>query len=281
MVRVLTETAWTQLPANGVTIEFSGSSAQIDGLPNYDTYYLQVRTVNSAGNSRWSGFLDLVNDVSNQATSTPAPTATQAPAPTATQAPVATATQAPVPTATQAPVATGTPTPSPLPPGSPSDVAVMVNMLGDTVIAIKADSRFVSDETSYLDCVRRETGSRPGSFEETLRMYTGSTKAAIDRCDVQTSMFDTYHTVAQEKLTNLMNTQPVSGARTLTIGQVVRNRYNRLFADEASNEFTDNIGDLVVMKRYAEFPVPNGWPSKPAAPLNQRKTRSHVSPLQT
>ena len=78
VVRVYTGTVWTHLPTNGITIEFSGSSAQIDGL-NYDTYYLQVRAVNSAGNSRWSGYLDLVNDTSNQATSTPTPTPTPDP----------------------------------------------------------------------------------------------------------------------------------------------------------------------------------------------------------
>ena len=85
-----------------VTIQFSGTSAQIDNLPNYDTYYLRLRAENSAGNSPWSGFAVIVNDATGQATSTPVPTATQAP--------VATATQEPAPTATQAPVATSTPT---------------------------------------------------------------------------------------------------------------------------------------------------------------------------
>ena len=101
-VQVHTGTAWTLLPWNDVTIQFSGTSAQIDNLPNYDTYYLRLRAENSAGNSPWSGFAVIVNDATGQATSTPVPTATQAP--------VATATQEPAPTATQAPVATSTPT---------------------------------------------------------------------------------------------------------------------------------------------------------------------------
>ena len=113
-VQVHTGTAWTLLPWNDVTIQFSGSSAQIDGLPNYDTYYLRLRAENTAGNSPWSGFAVIVNDVTNQATSTPAATATQAP--------VATATQEPAPTATQEPAPTATPTRDPSiiapPPGS-------------------------------------------------------------------------------------------------------------------------------------------------------------------
>ena len=97
-----------------VTIQFSGTSAQIDNLPNYDTYYLRLRAENSAGNSPWSGFAVIVNDATGQATSTPAATATQAP--------VATATQEPAPTATQEPAPTATPTRDPSiiapPPGS-------------------------------------------------------------------------------------------------------------------------------------------------------------------
>ena len=76
-VQVHTGTAWTLLPVNGITIQFSGSSAQIDNLPNYDTYYLRVRAENSAGNSRWSGFAVIVNDATGQATSTPTSTVSE------------------------------------------------------------------------------------------------------------------------------------------------------------------------------------------------------------
>ena len=104
-VQVHTGTAWTLLPVNGITIQFSGSSAQIDGLPNYDTYYLRVRAENTAGNSPWSGFAVIVNDTSNLATSTPTPT------PTPDSGPTATPTPSPTPTAEA--TATSTPTASP------------------------------------------------------------------------------------------------------------------------------------------------------------------------
>ena len=111
-VQVHTGTGWTLLPWNDVTIQFSGSSAQIDGLPNYDTYYLRVRAANSAGNSSWSGFAVIVNDTSNQATSTPTPTPTPDSGPTATPTPsptpTAEATATSIPTASPTATATAT-----------------------------------------------------------------------------------------------------------------------------------------------------------------------------
>ena len=96
-VQVHTGTAWTLLPVNDVTIQFSGTSAQIDNLPNFNTYYLRLRAENSAGNSPWSGFVIIANDTSNQATSTPTSTATPTPVPNATATPTATATATPNP----------------------------------------------------------------------------------------------------------------------------------------------------------------------------------------
>ena len=104
MVGLWTINFWSRLPWNDVTVQYSGSSAQIDNLPNYDIYNLRIRAINSAGNSRWSGFAVIENDTSNLPTATPIPTATPDAAPTAT--PTATVTLA----ATTTPMATPTPT---------------------------------------------------------------------------------------------------------------------------------------------------------------------------
>ena len=144
-----------------VTIQFSGTSAQIDNLPNYDTYYLRLRAENSAGNSPWSGFAVIVNDATGRATSTPVPTATQAPVatatqepvPTATQAPVATATQEPAPTATQAPVATSTPTVTSMatatPTQDPSIIAPPPGSCNDYVNGTSGSSGRAPEECDY------------------------------------------------------------------------------------------------------------------------------------
>ena len=128
-----------------VTIQFSGTSAQIDNLPNYDTYYLRLRAENSAGNSPWSGFAVIVNDATGQATSTPVPTATQAP--------VATATQEPAPTATQAPVATSTPTVTSMatatPTQDPSIIAPPPGSCNDYVNGTSGSSGRAPEECDY------------------------------------------------------------------------------------------------------------------------------------
>ena len=190
-VRVFTGTVWTHLPANGITIEFSGSSAQIDGLPNYDTYYLQVRAANSAGNSRWSGFLDLANDVTNQATSTPAPTATQAPV----------ATPTPTPTATQAPVATPTPTSTATPDTEQSDTASL--FIDELVTNVFLHSEFIGLETQFLDCIQRETGARPGSFDAALGGYDLDGIAAFNLCDEETGLTSTVSTLMSDEIERL------------------------------------------------------------------------------
>ena len=96
---------WAQLPVGAIAARFSGSSANITGLPNYSNYFLRVRTVNYAGTSEWSSWLILANIPANVAT--PTPTATPTASPTATPTPTATST----PTST----ATATPTNTPLP----------------------------------------------------------------------------------------------------------------------------------------------------------------------
>ena len=48
-VKVYNGSTFSVLPALGASIEFSGSSAQITGLPNYITYYFLVRAENAAG----------------------------------------------------------------------------------------------------------------------------------------------------------------------------------------------------------------------------------------
>ena len=140
VVGLWTGAFWTAPPADGVTVQFSGSSAQIDGLPNYSEYFLRVRAVNSAGNSRWSGFIALVNDMSPPPTAPPEPTATATPA-TPTPTPKATVTPTPPPTATATATATATPTATATATATPTATVTIIDpspsschnlVLGDT-----------------------------------------------------------------------------------------------------------------------------------------------------
>ncbi len=77
-IRMLLNGVWTTLPADGVGVTFSSGSgelsspgARITGLPNYDFYHFSVRSVNSAGTSRWSPPLKVQNIPPEVATPTP------------------------------------------------------------------------------------------------------------------------------------------------------------------------------------------------------------------
>ena len=95
------------LPTNDVTVSFSGSSAQVSGLPTAEFYLFSVRAANSHGTSDWANYLFINYDPANIATATHTPTAT----PAGTATPTATATNTPTATATR----TATPTPTMMP----------------------------------------------------------------------------------------------------------------------------------------------------------------------
>ena len=103
---------WVQLPVDGVTASFSGSSARITGLPDSSTYFLQVRAVDSAGASGWSYLLFLANVPANIATATPTPVIVLPP--TSTPTPTATATNISNPCHLWRSI-TASPTPTPTP----------------------------------------------------------------------------------------------------------------------------------------------------------------------
>ena len=260
-VQVHTGTAWTLLPWNDVTIQFSGTSAQIDGLPNYDTYYLRLRAENTAGNSPWSGFAVIVNDVTNQATSTPAATATQEPAPTATQEPAPTATQEPAPTATQEPAPTATEVPDPNATDTPTptatttatDFEVLANLIAQTVQDVYADSSFTTKETAFLNCMQRENDSRPDSFDDVLDEYIGSTKTAVDTCDAETGIFQMFHELSKSKLDAIINPPlaPSSAADTRTT--LITSSYGTILNGSYGTSFKMNINTPDVVKDFARI----------------------------
>ncbi len=73
--------AWAEAPE----AEYDGSSAVVSGLPDQFFYYFQVRAVNDAGASEWSGFVFLPGKVWPEApTPEPTPTTTPEPTPTTT-----------------------------------------------------------------------------------------------------------------------------------------------------------------------------------------------------
>ena len=156
-VKVYNGSTFSVLPALGASIEFSGSSAQITGLPNYVTYYFLVRAENAAGSSGWSGLLILVNDTSNL----PAATATATAAATASPPPTLSPTPTPVvvlpPTATATPATTGprscrslarsqvtrsaTSSPTPTPSPTPCDFPVMGYLLSFVICQFEEEQR--------------------------------------------------------------------------------------------------------------------------------------------
>ena len=176
-VGLFTGEFWSRLPWNDVTVQYSGSSAQIDNLPNYDTYYLRVRAENTAGDSRWSAFVVIPNDTSNLATSTPAATATQEP------------------------VATPTPTSTATPDTEQSDTASL--FIDELVTNVFLHSEFIGLETQFLDCIQRETGARPGSFDAALGGYDLDGIAAFNLCDEETGLTSTVSTLMSDEIERL------------------------------------------------------------------------------
>ena len=271
LVGLFTGEFWSRLPWNDVTVQYSGSSAQIDNLPNYDTYYLRVRAENSAGDSRWSAFVVIPNDATDQATSTPTPTpdpvATATPTPTPTPTSVTGPTATPTTTATPSETPTHTPTPT-----NSNNINLMIQLLAELRRQIYTDSTFIEKESEFLDCMERVTGDRPASFDTALEMYSGETIQAFEGCDEETDVLETYHTLSVSKLGEL-TAQP-SGRNTEP------NPYAQLLDDDAGTAFLSQVGSPELVREFA-YHVSNDPVTPSQTETTQGGTRSSTRSSQT
>ena len=86
----------------------------------------------------------------------------------------------------------------------------------------------------FLDCMLRETGTRPASFDASLSGYIGDGIEPIETCDASTGMFSILDTVTQTTLASVI---------------AERNEYVELLATEQGRYFSENVGDPRSMKR--------------------------------